>query len=148
MASHSLALYTASCSTYDLKGMPASIDLVPKSSYVREEARLITKAPLAIMPPPSYATSSGTSLRTMAHSKASLGDAMEKKAAPTRPTTGAISLKRKATKVSEPSKHSFVMPSGNTVPHASSSMHTVSPSLSYIMVGVRKPDGGYGKAFM
>ena len=148
MANHALALYMASCSTYNLKGVPASIDLVPESSYVREEARLITEAPLAIMPPPSYATSSGTSLRTMAHSKASLGDAMEKKAAPTRPTTGAISLKRKATKVSEPSKHSFVMPSGNTVSRVSSSMHTARPSLSYTVVGMRRPNGGYGKALM
>ena len=27
-------------------------------------------------------------------------------------------------------------------------MHTTRPSLSYTIVGVRKPDGGYGKALM
>jgi hypothetical protein len=50
MASHTLALYTASCSTYNLDGVLASIDLVLESTFVREEARAITKAPLAIMP--------------------------------------------------------------------------------------------------
>ena len=54
MASHALAFYMASSSTYNLDGVPLSIDLVPKSSYVREEARLITKAPLAIMPTPCF----------------------------------------------------------------------------------------------
>ena len=83
MASHALALYTTSYSTYDLEGVPASNDLVPKSSYVREEERLITEAPLAIMAPPSYAMSGGSSLKTMAHYKAPLGGTKEKKVAPT-----------------------------------------------------------------
>jgi hypothetical protein len=39
MASHALALHTASCSTYNLDGVPTSIDLMPKSTFVREEAR-------------------------------------------------------------------------------------------------------------
>ena len=115
MASHALTLYMGSCSTYNLDGILASIDLVPKSSYVREEARLITKAPLAIMAPPSYATSSGSSLKTIARSKVPQGGAKEKKAAPTHPTTGAIGLKRKAPDVSGPSKRSVVMPLGNMV---------------------------------
>jgi hypothetical protein len=50
MASHALALYIASSSTYDLEGVSASIDLVPESTFVREEARMILEAPLAIMP--------------------------------------------------------------------------------------------------
>ena len=83
MASHALALYTASYSTYDLEGVPALIDLVPESTFVRKEARLITEVPLAIMPPPSYATSGGTSLKSMVHSKAPLGGTEEKKAPPT-----------------------------------------------------------------
>ena len=69
MASHALTLYKGSYSTYNLDGIPASIDLVPESSFVREEARLITEAPLAIMAPPSYAMSGCSSLKTMAHSK-------------------------------------------------------------------------------
>ena len=108
MASHALALYTASYSTYDLEGVPALIDLVPKSSFVREETRAILEVPLAIMPPPSYATSDGTSLKSTACSKAPLGGTKEKKAVPTRPTTGAIGLKRKAPKVSGPSKRSLI----------------------------------------
>ena len=83
MASHALTLYKGSCSTYNLDGIPASIDLVPKSSYVREEARLITEAPLAIMEPPSYAISGRSSLKTTVHSKASQGGTKEKKAVPT-----------------------------------------------------------------
>ena len=76
--------------------MSASIDFVPESSYVREEARLITEAPLTIMPPPSYATSDGTSLRTTTRSKAPFGGTKEKKVVPIRPTTGALGLKQKA----------------------------------------------------
>ena len=57
-------------------------------------------------------------------------------------------LKWKAPDVSEPSKRSVVTPLGNTVSHASSSFQTGRPSLSYIVVGVRKPEGGYGKALM
>jgi len=53
----------SSSSTYDLEGVPLSIDLVLESSYVREEARLITEAPLAIMSPPSYAISDGVASR-------------------------------------------------------------------------------------
>ena len=53
------------------------------------------EAPLAIMPPPSYAMSGGTSLKTTTRSKAPLGGAKEKKVPLTRPTTSIISLKRK-----------------------------------------------------
>ena len=83
MASHALTLYMASSSTYNLDGVSMSIDLVPESSYVREEARLITEAPLAIMAPPSYAIRGGSSLKTMTHSKAPQGGTKEKKAVPT-----------------------------------------------------------------
>jgi hypothetical protein len=76
MASHALTLYKGSCSTYNLDGISASIDLVPKSSFVREEAMAILVALLTIMPPPSYNMSGGSSLKTMERSK-------EKKMAPT-----------------------------------------------------------------
>ena len=109
---------------------------------------MITEAPLTIMPPPSYAISGGTSLRTTACSKAPLGGTKERKATPTIPITGAIGLKRKAPEVSGPSKRSLVTPSSNSVSHASLSMHIARPSLSYTMVGVCKPDGGYGKVLM
>jgi len=83
MASHALTLYKGSSSTYDLEGVSLSIDLVLESSFVREEARLVTEAPLAIMAPPSYAMSGGSSLKTIACSKAPQGGTKEKKAAPT-----------------------------------------------------------------
>ena len=134
MASHALALYMASSSTYDLEGVPRSIDLVLESSFVSEEPRLIPEAPLAIMAPPSYAMSGGSSLKTTTHSKAPLSSTKEKKVAPTRQTTGAIGLKRKAPDVSGPSNRSVVTPSGNTVSSAISSFHTARPSLSYTVV--------------
>ena len=83
MASHTLTLYKSSCSTYNLDGIPTSIDLVLKSSFIREEAKAILEAPLAIMPPPSYAMSGGSSLKTTMHSKAPQHGAKEKKLAPT-----------------------------------------------------------------
>ena len=141
MASHALALYTVSNSTYDLEGVPLSIDLVLESSYVREEARLITEALLSIMAPPSYTMSGSSSLKTTARSKVPQGGTKEKKAAPTQPTTGGIRLKRMAPDVSETSKHSVTTPSVNTVSRASSSFLTARPSLSYTVVGVRKPEG-------
>jgi hypothetical protein len=70
----------ASNSTYDLEGVPLSIDLVPKSTFVSEEARIITEAPLAIMPPPTYTMSGGSSLKTTACSKVPQGGAKEKTA--------------------------------------------------------------------
>jgi hypothetical protein len=148
MASHALALYTASNSTYDLEGVPLSIYLVLESTFAREEARFITKAPLTIMPPPSYTMSGGSSLKSMACSKAPQGGAKEKKMAPTRPTTGALVLKRKASDISGTSKCPIVTPSGNTVSCASSSFYTARPSLSYTIVGMQKPKGWYGKALI
>ena len=50
---------------------------------MREEARLVTEAPLAIMAPPSYAMSGGSSLKIIACSKVPQGGTKEKKAAPT-----------------------------------------------------------------
>jgi hypothetical protein len=114
---------------------------------MREEARLITEAPLAIMAPPSYAMSGSSSLKTMVRSKVAQGGAKEK-VAPTRPTTSALSLKWKASDISGPSKCPIVMPLGNTVSHTSSSFHTTRPSLSYTVVDMRKPKEGYGKALM
>jgi hypothetical protein len=147
MASYALSLYNASSSIYDLDIALLSVDYTPERSYVREEARLITEEPLAIMPPPG-SMSGGSSLKSTAHSKVPQGGAKEKKTVPTRPTTGAIGLKRKASNISNPSKRSSVMPSGNMVSCTSLSIPSAMPSPSYTIVGVRKPDGRYGKALM
>jgi hypothetical protein len=141
-------MYMGSCSTYNLDGILTSIDLVLESSYVREEARCIIEALLAIMAPPSYVMSGGSCLKTMVHSKAPLGGAKEKKAVPTCPTTGTIGLKQKTPEVRRPSKHSVVTPSGNLVSHASSSLPSARPSTSYMVVGVHKPEGGYEKVLI
>jgi hypothetical protein len=82
MANYALSLYKASSSIYDLDIAPLSINYTPESSYVWEEARLITEMPLTIMPPPSY-MSGGSSLKSMTRSNAPKGGAKEKKAAPT-----------------------------------------------------------------
>jgi len=140
MASHALALYTSSCSTYNLDGVPASIDLVPESTFVREEARVITMMPLAIMPSLS-SMSGGTSLKYTACTKAPQGGAKSKQAPPTKPLMGITGLKRKAPKVGEKKTH--VTPSGSSV-----SRPNTRPSPSYTIVGVKKPDGGYSKALM
>jgi hypothetical protein len=144
MASYTLSLYKASSSIYDLDVAPLSIEYTPESSYVWEEARLIIEAPLAIMAPPN-SMSVGSSLKSTACSKAPQGGSKEKKTTPAHPTTGAIGLKRKGSSINEPSKHSHVMPSGT---HASSSIPSARPSLSYTIVRVCKPKGVYGKALM
>lgn len=140
MASHALALYTGSCSTYNLDGVSASIDLVPESTFVREDARAITMTPLAIMPPPS-SMSGSTSLKSTTRTKAPQGGTKSKQAPPMRPLTGITGLKRKAPKVGEKKTH--VTPLGSSV-----SCPSTRPSPSYTIVGVKKPDGGYGKALM
>ena len=98
MASHALTLYKGSCYTYNLDGILASIDLVLESSFVREEAKIITEASLAIMAPPSYAMSGGSILKTTVHSKVPQDGAKEKKATPTQPTTGTISPQAERTR--------------------------------------------------
>jgi hypothetical protein len=140
-------LYKALSSIYDLDVAPFSVDYTPKSSYVQEEARLITKMPLTIMSPPSY-MSGGSSLMSMACSNAPKGGAKEKKTTPTQPTTDAIGLKRKPPVSSQISKRTNVMPSGNFVFGASSYIPSTRPSPSYTVVGVHKSNGGYGKALM
>jgi len=148
MASYVLSLYKASSSIYDLDVALLSIDYTPKSSYVREEARLIMEMPLAIMPPPSHTISGGSSLKSTACSNVPKGGTKEKKKVPARPMTGAIGLKRKAADSSESSKRINVTPSGHSVSRASSSIPSARPSPSYTVVGIHKPDGGYGKALM
>jgi hypothetical protein len=93
MASYALSLYKALSSIYDLDVAPLSIDYTPKSSYVQEEARIITETPLTIMPPPSHTMSGGSSLNSTVRSNAPKGGAKEKKKAPALPTTGAIGIK-------------------------------------------------------
>jgi len=74
-------LYKGSCSTYNFDGIPVSIDLVPESSFIREEAKAILEASLVIMAPPSYAMSGGSSLKTMTCSNEPQGGTKEKKTA-------------------------------------------------------------------
>jgi hypothetical protein len=81
----------------------------------------------------------------MARSNAPKGGTKEKKKAPACPTTGAIGIKWKTLNSSKPSKLSLVMPLGT---HASSSIPSARSNPSYTVVGIRKPDGGYGKALM
>jgi hypothetical protein len=76
-------LNKASGSIYDLDVAPLSIDYTPESSNVREEARLNTEEPLAIMPPPSYTMSGGSSIKSTTCSMAPQGGMKEKKIAPT-----------------------------------------------------------------
>jgi hypothetical protein len=148
MASYALSLYKASSSIYDLDVAPLSVDYTLESSYVQEEARIITETPLAIMLPPSHTMSGGSSLKSTARSNAPKGGAKEKKKASARPTTGATGLKRKAPVSSESSKRTNVTPLGNPVSCASSSIPSARPSPSYTMVSVCKPDGGYRKELM
>ena len=66
MADKALVLYTGSNSTYNLEGIPHAINPVLESTFVREEAKAVTMAPLAIMPPLLSRASGGTSMRSMA----------------------------------------------------------------------------------
>ena len=100
------------------------------------------------MPPPSYTISGGSSIKSKARSKVHQGGVKEKKTAPTRPTTSAIDLKRKANISSESSERSHVIPSGSPVSRATSSIPSARPSPSYTVVRVRKPSGGYKKVLM
>lgn len=84
------------------------------------------------------------------------GGAKIKHALPSKRTsTGALSLKTKAPEEGRPSRHqgevyrrSLVTPSGNIVYHSYSSTLAPpsSPSPCFTIVGIRKPEGGYGKA--
>lgn len=71
MANNALALYTSSSSTYNLEGVPHSINLVLESTFVKEEAKAITMAPHAILPPPISRASGDTSVKSTARTKAS-----------------------------------------------------------------------------
>jgi len=70
MVNKELALYTGSNSTFNLGEIPQPINPTPENTYVREEARAVTMAPLVVMPP-LYSRASGvTSVRSMARTKA------------------------------------------------------------------------------
>ena len=75
MADKALALYTGSSLTYNLEGVPHSIDPVPESTFVKEEVKAITMAPLVIMPLPSSEVGDGTSVKSTARTKAPQGGA-------------------------------------------------------------------------
>ena len=52
MAGKTLALYTGSSSTYELKGIPSPANQIFfTNERITEEARAITLKPLAILPP-------------------------------------------------------------------------------------------------
>ena len=70
MANKTLALYTGSGSTYNLEGIPHAITPVLENTFVREEAKVITMAPLAIIPPPFSGPSGGTSVSSTVGTKA------------------------------------------------------------------------------
>ena len=70
MANTELALYTGSNSTFNLGEIPQPINSTPENTYVREEARTVTMAPLAIMPPLRSGARGGMSVRSMARTKA------------------------------------------------------------------------------
>jgi hypothetical protein len=82
MASYALSLYKPSSSVYDLDIAPLFVGYTLESSYMREEARIITETTFTIMPPPSYTMSGGSSLKSMERSNAPKGGAKEKKKAP------------------------------------------------------------------
>ena len=75
MANQAVTLYTSSNSTFNLEEIPQPINPTPENTYVREEARAVTMAPLAIMPPLLSMASGGTSVRSTARTKVPQPDA-------------------------------------------------------------------------
>ena len=59
MVNKELALYTGSNSTFNLGETPQSVNPTLENTYVREEARAVTMAPLAVMAPLCSGASSG-----------------------------------------------------------------------------------------
>ena len=70
MVNKELALYTGSNSTFNLGEIPQPVNPTPLNTYVRDEARAVTMAPLAIMPPLRSGASRGMSMWSMAWTKA------------------------------------------------------------------------------
>ena len=70
MANRELALCTGSNSTFNIGEIPQPINPTPKNTYVREEARVVTMAPLIVMPPLRSGASNDTSVRSIARTKA------------------------------------------------------------------------------
>ena len=75
MADKTLALYTGSSSTYNLVGIPHAINPVLENTFMREEAKAIIMAPLAIMSPPFSGASGGMSVRSTARTNVPQGGA-------------------------------------------------------------------------
>ena len=69
MVKKTLALYTGSSSTYNLEGIPQAINPIPENTFVREEARVVMMAPLAVMPPLFSGASGGTSVQSTTRTK-------------------------------------------------------------------------------
>jgi hypothetical protein len=102
---------------------------------VREEAQAVMMAPLAIMPPPRSEASGGASLKSIAKTRAPQGGAKLRQAPPLGPSS--CGVKRKAPESAAAQKSARVTPLGNTI-----------FSRSYMVVGVEKPEGGYGMALL
>ena len=74
MVNKELALYTGSNSTFNLGEIPQPINPTPENTYVREEVHAVIMDPLAVMPPLRSGASEGTSVRSMARTKATQAD--------------------------------------------------------------------------
>ena len=135
MADKPLALYTGLNSTFNLEEIPQLSILAPKNTFVREEARVVMMALLAIMPPLLSGASGGTSVQSTTRTKAPQDGAQPRWAPLSKSALGTDSFKRKIPESVTKSVH--VMPLGNTI-----------YSHSYTVVGVQKPDGRSGKGLM
>lgn len=134
MANRELALYTESNTTYDLAEFPQPSNPTLENTFVREEARAVTMALLAIMPPLISGESGGTSARSMARSKRPQADAVPGQVPPSGLVLGDD---RRRAPDGAATNSTRVTPSGNTV-----------YSCSYTIVGVQIPDGGCEKGLM
>jgi hypothetical protein len=127
MASHALALYTPHSSSYNKERA-----LSFAHEYLgREEARSISMAPLATLPPPR---SNGYS---------SKGDNLKKKL-----EGGTIGIKQAAQDSGGPNKRPFATPSSSTRSHLSSSFLTAKLSFPYTVIGIDKSKRERGKVLM
>jgi len=70
MDDKALALYTSSNSTFNLEEIPYPVNPALENTFVREEERAVTMAPLVVMPPLLSWASGGTRVLTIARTKA------------------------------------------------------------------------------
>ena len=70
MDDKALALYTSSNSTFNLEEIPYPVNPAIENTFVREEARVVMMAPLAVMPPLLSRASAGMRVWSIARTKA------------------------------------------------------------------------------